>query len=64
MEIDSSTMGEKADNASTKKENKKKVEEVGASREGSPPFKRQRTGTSEAEGMGDEQLLQNEIPYG
>ena len=32
--------------------------------EGSPPFKRQRTRTSEAEGMGDEQLLQIETLYG
>ena len=32
--------------------------------EGSPPFKRKRTRTSEAEGMGDKQLLQSETLYG
>ena len=58
------SQGEKTDVASTREAGKEQVEEAGASGVRSPPFKRQKTGTSEAEAIREEQLLEEEIPYG
>ena len=58
MDIDSSAKGEKTDAASTREAGKEQVEEAGASGVCSPPFKRQKTRTSEEEFIGEEQLLE------
>ena len=65
METDSSVTGEKAEAPLARQADKgQEVEEVGTSRARSPPHKRQKTVTSEAEVIGEEQLLEQEIPYG
>ena len=65
METDSSVTREKAEAASGREFGKgQEAEEAGTLGARSPPHKRQKTVTSEAEVIGEEQLLKPFIPYG